>query len=60
MKELRESLGLSQEKLAELVGVDRSYISKWENRVVNPDFTHLVMLWRLLHGLRIEAGVRHE
>jgi transcriptional regulator with XRE-family HTH domain len=39
------------------VGVDRTYISKWENGVVRPDWTHLVILWRILHGLRIEAGV---
>lgn len=59
MKTLRESLSLSQEQLAEIVGVDRSYISKWENRVVPPSFQHLVILWRTLHGLRIEAGVQH-
>lgn len=55
MKDLRERIGYSQEQLAELVGVDRSYISKWENGVVRPEYKHLVILWRILHGLRIEA-----
>ena len=59
MRQLREQLGMTQEQLAELVGVDRTYISKWENGVVRPDWTHLVILWRILHGLRIEAGVLH-
>ena len=57
MRQLRDELGMTQEQLAELVGVDRTYISKWENGVVRPDWTHLVILWRILHGLRIEAGV---
>lgn len=60
MKSLREQLNLSQDKLAEIVGVDRSYISKWENREHPPSYKHLVILWRILHGLRVEAGVSHE
>lgn len=57
MQDLRAQLGISQDKLAELVGVPREYISKWENKVHRPDWQHLVILWRILHGLRIEAGV---
>lgn len=60
MKELRQRLGFSQEQIAEMLGVDRTYISRWEDGKVRPEFDRLVMLWRLLHGLRIEAGLYHE
>lgn len=60
MKGLRETLGYTQDRLAELVGTDRTNISKWENKVSRPDFNNLVILWRILHGLRIEAGVQHH
>lgn len=57
MKTLRVEHNLSQDDLANLIGVDRSYISKWENGVVRPEFHHLVMLHRILHGLKLSAGV---
>jgi transcriptional regulator with XRE-family HTH domain len=55
MKQLREGAGMTQQALGEVIGVDRTYISKWENKVCRPEFNHLVMLWRTLHGLQIEV-----
>jgi transcriptional regulator with XRE-family HTH domain len=44
----RESLGLSQEKLAEKCGFDRTYISMIERGKRNPSFLNLL---RLADGL---------
>lgn len=60
LKSLREGLGMTQQQLAALMGVPRTYISKWENGVARPDYVHLVQLWRLIHGLRIEAEATQQ
>jgi DNA-binding transcriptional regulator YiaG len=59
MRELRVSLNLSQDNLADLLGVDRSMISRWENGQTRPDYDNLVRLYRILHGLKqtVEATV---
>ena len=41
---LRKSNKISQEKLAELVGVSRQAVSKWENGLSNPDTENLIRL----------------
>ncbi len=41
---LRKSAGLSQEKLAELVGVSRQAVTKWESGSANPDTENLIRL----------------
>lgn len=46
----REALGLSQEKLAEVCGFDRTYISMLERGKRNPSFINLL---RLSEGLEI-------
>lgn len=33
IKSLRKGLGMSQEKLAELMGISRQAVAKWENGV---------------------------
>lgn len=50
MKETRLKAGLTQDDLAEMLNVERGYISKWENRLANPSFDNLVRLYRILHG----------
>lgn len=50
----REALGLSQEKLADRCGFDRTYISMLERGKRNPSFLNLL---RLAEGL--ETSVSH-
>ncbi len=42
IKELRNEKGLTQEQLAELVGVTNRSVSRWENGVNMPDFDLLI------------------
>ncbi|MFZ2125262.1 MAG: helix-turn-helix transcriptional regulator [Candidatus Saccharimonadales bacterium] len=49
IKELRLSLGLTQEKLGELTGLDRTYISGIERGVRNPSFKNIEKLAKSLH-----------
>ena len=42
--EIRKSRGMSQEALAEKVGVSRQAVSKWETGEAQPDYTKLIAL----------------
>ena len=42
--ENRKRMGLSQEKLSELIGVSRQAIQKWESGATVPDFAHIVSM----------------
>lgn len=44
LQNLRKENMLSQEKLAELVGVSRQAVSKWETGLSNPDTENLIKL----------------
>lgn len=54
LKELRIARGISQETLAELVGVSRQTISKWENGSVQPSADNLMRLSQVFQ-LPVEA-----
>ena len=41
---LRKKEGISQEKLAEVIGVSRQAVTKWENKNANPDTENLIRL----------------
>ena len=44
ISEIRKQSGISQEKLAELVGVSRQAVTKWESGKANPDTENLLRL----------------
>ena len=46
---LRKSNHLSQEALAEKLGISRQAVSKWERAEASPDTDNLIMLARLYH-----------
>lgn len=48
---LRKKLGLSQEKLAELLGVSRNTVSRWEQGSCNPSAENIAALNKLFAQL---------
>lgn len=48
LKGLREAVGLSQEQLAEAVGVSKGQVSRWENGVNSPGGEKLTQLATIL------------
>lgn len=59
LKELRTARGISQQDLAELVGVSRQTISKWENEIVLPSVDNLMRLSQVFQ-LPLEAFLRDD
>ena len=49
LQTLRKTAGLSQEQLAEQLGVTRQAVSKWETGEGKPDIDNLLPLAKLLH-----------
>ena len=49
IRDLRKKNDLTQEKLADLLGVTYQSVSKWETGVTMPDLTQIAPLTRLLH-----------
>ena len=43
-KKIRKQTGLSQKKVAELLGVYQSNISDWENDISRPEYEKLIKL----------------
>lgn len=56
---LRKSNGLSQEALAEKLGISRQAVSKWERAEASPDTDNLIMLARL-YGVSLDELLRTE
>ncbi len=56
LAELRKKSGLSQEQLAEQLGISRQAISKWERAESSPDTDNLIALARL-YGVSLDALV---
>lgn len=44
LQEMRKEAGYSQEKLAEMLGISRQALSKWENGQANPDVNNIKKL----------------
>lgn len=49
LQELRKKNGMSQEKLAETLGVSRQAVSKWESGQTSPDLNKIVQLSSIYH-----------
>ena len=49
LKELRKSKKLSQEDLAEKVGVSRQSVSKWETGDAYPEMNNILMLCKIFN-----------
>lgn len=47
LKKARENAGLSQQEVADLLGITRQSISKWERGVSYPDINNLILLKNL-------------
>ena len=63
LQALRKKQGLSQEQLAEALGVSRQAISKWELNAAVPDVENIVKLSALLHvttDYLMKADVQEE
>ena len=68
LRELRGEKGLTQEQLAELLGVSNRSVSRWENGRNMPDFDLLMQIARyyevsveeILDGERRPEAARHE
>lgn len=57
--ELRKKQGLSQEELAEKLGVSRQAVSKWERSEASPDTDNLIALAKI-YGLSLDELVYGE
>lgn len=57
--ELRRNKGLSQEELAEKLGISRQAVSKWERAESSPDIDNIIMLSRL-YGVSVDELVCNE
>lgn len=57
--ELREKKGLTQEELAEAIGVDKTAVSHWENGIARPDMSRLPAVAAAL-GVSVDALIRGE
>lgn len=59
IREARERLGISQETLAEQVGVSRQAVSKWEMGTASPSLENLQLLSQVL-GVDLAEGTEAE
>ena len=56
---LRKQFGLSQEDVADKIGVSRQAISRWESGTTLPDAVNLIQLSNLFH-VSIDSMLRDE
>ena len=57
--QLRKEKGLSQEELAEKLGISRQAVSKWERAEASPDTDNLVTLAKL-YGISLDDLLGNE
>ena len=56
---LRKKNNLSQEELAEKIGISRQAVSKWERAEASPDTDNLILLAKL-YGVTLDELLRTE
>ena len=49
LSKYRKSAGISQEKLADMLGVSRQAVSKWETGETQPEMANLMAICRILN-----------
>lgn len=49
LQELRKKAGYSQEQVAEMLGISRQAISKWESGQGNPEIDNVIKLTEIYH-----------
>ena len=59
LQKLRKEKGLSQEELAEKLGISRQAVSKWERAEASPDTDNLILLARL-YGVSLDELLNTE
>ena len=59
IREERKRIGLSQEQLAEHIGVSRQTVYKWENEQAMPDLKNLQKLAEAFHQ-KVEQLLQEE
>lgn len=57
IQQLRKRKGISQEELADRIGVSRQAVSKWENGTSDPSTSNLLAIARL-YGVSAEELLR--
>ncbi|MBO4383851.1 MAG: helix-turn-helix domain-containing protein [Clostridia bacterium] len=57
--ELRKNKGLSQEELADRLGISRQAVSKWERAESSPDIDNIMMLSKL-YGISVDELLLNE
>ena len=57
--DLRKKSGLSQEELADKIGVSRQAVSKWERAEASPDTDNLIMLSKI-YGVTLDDIISEE
>lgn len=59
LKYLRESQGISQQKLADAVGISQQSINKYENHQTQPDIATLILIADYFHT-SVDYLIGHE
>lgn len=54
--DLRRAAELSQDQLADLIGVERRTVQRWENAVTDPRYADLLLI---AHALRVHVTDLH-
>ena len=59
IKRMRQNKGLTQEQLADILGVSPAAVSKWEAKNTYPDITMLVPL-ALVFGITLDELMQYD